>query len=673
MSVVYSAASSPLDPTFDPANPTLPPALNTPAAALVGTPRAALSINSTAQNDAVAGVYKINFWDNNPATNNPLGFDAYDNIFFGLLSPAAVVADTGLPVPDSVLLPGCLANPPSCNFGQQQMPGINDPYVDNVPKHFDRFDEDFNFFSSVLPAPLGSLIQGVNWFALDGVPVMQIDDAGRLNAYPLMRTQAMDGNAVVASTDVVLPVASEADCQNCHVDPLDCADEDLPPLIQSNSCNGAAVTVTEFSHISFDVSTIDTAPGDTVEQQLLNAAKINIVRLHDVKHGAGYPDDWGSCDADANPEDATQWNANCLENRVPISCAQCHYSPALDLAQLGPTDDVAHQVFQATVFHTMSSVMHGHHGQFTSLFPDMPAPDEPRDTQTILEQTCYQCHPGKRTQCLRGVMSAGGVVCQDCHGQMADVGHDFTTGGTRVPWASEPGCQSCHTGDAETKNHPAGAIVAPDGIRLLQAYVGNDANAPIQSPTSRFAENESLYRLSGNEVTAAADQGHQGIMCEGCHNGTHAIWPVSPDNPDGPFMANDNVAANDLQGHSGSIIECDTCHTADLGLEQEGPHGLHQVGPISLNNGQIDPNVAITVWNEDHKKVNSPSCRSCHAPDGLGSVLSRAAADRTLECKEDSAPGCTKVTINGKEERRVFVAKGTEISCILCHDNKIKK
>jgi len=52
-------------------------------------------------------------------------------------------------------------------------------------------------------------------------------------------------------------------------------------------------------------------------------------------------------------------------------------------------------------------------------------------------------------------------------------------------------------------------------------------------------------------------------------------------------------------------------------------------------------------------------------------VLSRTAANRTLECKEDSAPGCNKLNINGEEERRVFVAKGTEISCVLCHDNKI--
>ena len=53
-------------------------------------------------------------------------------------------------------------------------------------------------------------------------------------------------------------------------------------------------------------------------------------------------------------------------------------------------------------------------------------------------------------------------------------------------------------------------------------------------------------------------------------------------------------------------------------------------------------------------------------------MLSRAAADRTLMCKEDSSV-CRKVNINGEEERRIFVARGTEISCDLCHENKINE
>ena len=50
----------------------------------------------------------------------------------------------------------------------------------------------------------------------------------------------------------------------------------------------------------------------------------------------------------------------------------------------------------------------------------------PVTTQNILEQTCYMCHPGNRTQCMRGAMANAGLVCQDCHGQMAQVGNDFS-------------------------------------------------------------------------------------------------------------------------------------------------------------------------------------------------------------------------------------------------------
>ena len=43
------------------------------------------------------------------------------------------------------------------------------------------------------------------------------------NAYPLMRVQAHDGTgALLAEVDTVLPVASEADCQGCHLQATVC-------------------------------------------------------------------------------------------------------------------------------------------------------------------------------------------------------------------------------------------------------------------------------------------------------------------------------------------------------------------------------------------------------------------------------------------------------------------
>ena len=42
--------------------------------------------------------------------------------------------------------------------------------------------------------------------------------------------------------------------------------------------------------------------------------------------------------------------------------------------------------------------------------------------------------------------------------------------------------------------------------------------------------------------------------------------------------ANDNVAATQLQGHAGKIVECSVCHTGPLGVMLAGPHGMHPVG-----------------------------------------------------------------------------------------------
>jgi hypothetical protein len=231
---------------------------------------------------------------------------------------------------------------------------------------------------------------------------------------------------------------------------------------------------------------------------------------------------------------------------------------------------------------------------------------------------------------------------------MKQVGNDFTGGfpakqgvdlSKRVPWANEPKCQSCHIGDANTiaRTNISDFIVAKDGIRLKQAYRKSDASKDILplilAMSSRFAENQGLYRLS---------KGHGGVMCEGCHGGTHSEWP-NP-NPN----ANDNVTATQLQGHSGTLIECNACHgPASLGLTLNGPHGMHTVN---------DPR-----WIEGHHDVferNQDNCRACHGTHGQGTVLARVAADRTFNTGEDG-------------RRSVTLKKGTQVRCDVCHENKL--
>lgn len=686
--LTYQATSSPLDPA------------------------APDSINTTSEN--LPGLFKTNFWDLT-AGGSTFGTATYGSLYpgvqvIGLLGgpdltglcadpvnlagcPSAltlfdpIAVNTGLPVPDpAALFPANPGDPPLLVTAQQHMPGLA-----NSPQPFDRYDTDLPFF---VDFPFGFRAASVNWFAADGIPILPVDDAGRSNAYPLMKVAARDkvSGAVKASLDIVLPVASEADCQNCHVQALDCA-----PL--GFDCIGAAVEQTPFDVFTLD----DSPPGQTELEKLLNTAKINVLRLHDAKYGDTYVN-WDSgknlvarpCDAGADPADP-----DCLANQTPVQCSQCHYTPALDLAQAGPVDEPEQGVKgrQQLNHISMSRAMHGVHGSLPDfdagngpapLFPAMPPPNDPLRLaggtainnleRDILEQTCYQCHPGKRTQCLRGAMFAGGVVCQDCHGDMQQVGNDFTLkvsssnpgdfvldGSLRVPWASEPGCQSCHTGDALNPNHPAGALVAGDGLRLYQAYSTEHLAVPgvaepvkvaaiIKSPGSRFAENQAVNSGGDNvDVLYRLSQGHGGVMCEGCHNSTHAVWPNQ-----NPF-ANDNIAANQLQGHSGTLAECDTCHTGDLGNTLAGPHGMHAVGVLGLE--------FADGGHERLAKDDPDACRACHGTNGDGTVLSRVATNRSFVIEE-----CERGELCPQGEVKNFtvnLARGTEVSCTLCHSNKL--
>ena len=470
------------------------------------------SINSTSQNQSGA-VEKTNFWNTNPATGNTYVFD-----LFGLNPPA----DEGLAF-------------------EQAMPGILNPYVANDPQAFNHFDPD------------------KQWFAADGVPILPIDDSGQRNAYPLMRVSATDPatGKTLASLDVVLPVASEADCQNCHA-----LGEVAAPV----------------------ASQVDFIPPDDINDanSVLQAAKHNILALHDDKH-------------DTN-----------LLNETPVLCAACHYSAALDLAGTGPAGEQLNN-------DTMSGVMHGYHGQLT----DPASGEQIFPTNGTLEETCYQCHPGKITQCLRGAMGGAGIECKDCHGSMLAVGSD-----ARKPWLDEPRCESCHTGDAVS--HLGNAI------RLSQAWADDvDVATPRTAVNKRFAENNNaLYRNS---------LGHGDVACEACHGSTHAIWPNAQ------ASANDNLAAIQLQGHSGSIIECSACHTS-LPLTLKGPHGMH--------------NVNSTDWNLEHEdfyEKNPNACRACHGTNLEGTVLSRTATDREYLRDDDG-------------DRTIQLAKGTPVSCDLCHE-----
>ncbi|MCP4009138.1 MAG: cytochrome C, partial [Proteobacteria bacterium] len=191
-----------------------------------------------------------------------------------------------------------------------------------------------------------------------------------------------------------------------------------------------------------------------------------------------------------------------------------------------------------------------------------------------------------------------------------------------------------------------------DFIRLVQAYLTTDAKAtPIVPDNKRFAENTvaSTDNGAGNPMLYRVSTGHEGVFCEGCHGATHGIWPNK--NP----LANDNVTAMQLQGHTGTITECSTCHTGDLGNNLEGPHGMHPVGEA----GQefLEGGHAELVEN------NANECRACHGQNGEGTVLSSMFQERELKC-DDSTAFCPT------GEQTIF-PNDHQVGCTECHENEL--
>jgi hypothetical protein len=140
--------------------------------------------------------------------------------------------------------------------------------------------------------------------------------------------------------------------------------------------------------------------------------------------------------------------------------------------------------------------------------------------------------------------------------------------------------------------------------------------------------------------TVVGRTGHGGLFCESCHGPTHAEWPLANSN------ANDNRAAVQLQGHTGTVIECGTCHGTAMNttVTLNGPHGMH---PVGNQNG----NRFVDGGHEDLADSNPNSCRACHGNRGEGTVLSRTKAPRVFEGRT--------------------IAAGTAVNCGMCHGNPL--
>lgn len=306
--------------------------------------------------------------------------------------------------------------------------------------------------------------------------------------------------------------------------------------------------------------------------------RLNAVRLHDDRHNAspGY-----SALLVQFGYNAGGLYATVTTDGKPILCASCHASNALGTAG-------------APGVSPLTTAMHALHAEVVDPASGLSLDD------TTNRSACYSCHPGSTTKCLRGAMGTAvaadgsmAIQCQDCHGGMSAVG-----AADRIGWLDEPTCQNCHTGTAIHNNGEIRytSVFGPDGQRRIAVdqTFATTPNAP--------APGISLYRFS---------TGHGGLKCELCHGSTHAEFPSS--------HRNDNVQSIALQGHSGVLAECSSCHSAGLDTVTGGPHGMHPVGQ---------------GWISGHADAaeggGGEACRVCHGADYRGSVLSYSKDDRTL-------------------------------------------
>lgn len=173
----------------------------------------------------------------------------------------------------------------------------------------------------------------------------------------------------------------------------------------------------------------------------------------------------------------------------PHLCGECHADNALGLPGKPGVEN-------------LSLAMHNFHKDKMNVSADPGTPD------------CYNCHPGPRTRCLRGVMSRAGMSCRDCHGDMSGMAAALKAG--RRPWLDEPKCGDCH------------------------------------GPKHRENAN-TLFRDS--VLNNSPEAGMNGkIYCEACHNSTHAEFTSSN-------SADNNTMPQQLQGDNYWIWNCYVCHT----------------------------------------------------------------------------------------------------------------
>ncbi len=238
---------------------------------------------------------------------------------------------------------------------------------------------------------------------------------------------------------------------------------------------------------------------------------------------------------------------NLLESAVRgklMLCQTCHADPAIN-AEGKPG------------VLNFSAAMHGLHANYLTGRGDEAC------------NSCHPSHPNGRSRCFRGVHAGMGLTCISCHGTLEDHALSLLLkeqeagkpGAERLmrhlkprlvdrkedikprtPWMNEPDCLNCHV-DFEAPEKGASGF-----------------NQWTKGP-------EDLYRLRADEA---------GILCQGCHGNTHAVYPAQ--NPYGKDR--DVIQPMQYQKNPypiGANKNCRVCHTVDMEDEMHHPNSLRMV------------------------------------------------------------------------------------------------
>jgi len=318
------------------------------------------------------------------------------------------------------------------------------------------------------------------------------------------------------------------------------------------------------------------------------------------KHDQNFPDAVKDYDANLTAK-GFDYNVGGLIDTVddgtPVLCASCHKSNAIANSGIEGVKP-------------LTQAIHGAHSSRSDADGNSLGSSTDRDS-------CYACHPGKSTKCLRGVMGqSADIECQSCHGTM-----DAVATKDREGWSDEPNCQACHQ---ETQ-------------RYTSAVVDKSTGTLRDALDQRFATEQS--NIDTHHRLFKMSSGHGGMACSSCHGAQHAIYPST--------LAEENKQNIDLQGYKGTLRECSVCHNDENAITiSDGPHGMHTLGQR---------------WVDMHGTVvlrdGTTNCKVCHGDNLEGTFLSKVPQKREFKV--------------GVMEKEVTFDADEKVSCAKCHNDAI--